>query len=127
MATWGDVAVDNYRTAVELFGAGGSRYRSSISRFYYAAFSLVTYELMRQNAPFHAGRATPSHNELPGLIQIHLTQFSEKRRGNLAQTMSELYRDRLGADYSVLRVDKAAARELYRRATRVLTYFGVKL
>lgn len=126
MATWEDIGVDNFRVAVELFDAGGSRYRSAVSRFYYAAFAVLTHELSRRNAPFHVGRETPSHAELPRLIETCLTQFSEQRRANLARTVAELYRDRLAADYSRERVDKAAVRDAYRRATNVFTYLGVQ-
>jgi len=126
VATWEDVGVNSFRAAVELFDAGGSRYRSAVSRFYYAAFALLTHELSRRGAPFHAGRETPSHAELPRLIEAHLNQFSEQRRANLARTVAELYRDRLAADYSRERVDKAAARDAYRRATNVFTYLGVQ-
>lgn len=127
MATWEDVGVDSFRAAVELFDAGGSRYRSAVSRFYYAAFALLTHELSRRGgAPFHAGRETPSHAELPRLIEAHLIQFGEERRANLARTVAELYRDRLDADYSVQRIDKTAAMRAYRRAAAVFTYLGVK-
>ena len=126
MATWEDVGVDSSRAGVELFDAGGSRYRSAVSRFYYAAFALLTHELSRRGAPFHAGRETPSHAELPRLVEAYLTQFGEQRRANIARTLATLYRDRLDADYSVQRIDKTAAARAYRRAAAVFTYLGVK-
>ena len=43
MATWQEIGQDNFRAGRELIEA--KRYRSSVSRFYYAAFSVLTHEL----------------------------------------------------------------------------------
>jgi len=36
-----------------------------------------------------------------------------------------VYRDRIGADYSLLRVDKQSAKETYRATEKVFRYLGV--
>ena len=127
MATWEDVGVNNYRDAVALFET--KKYRSSTSRFYYAVFALLTHELTRRGAAndFAQSRATPSHRQLPRLVQDHLTQFSEERLRNMARRISSLYRNRIEADYSLLRVDRVSAKESYRLAESLFRYLGVKL
>lgn len=80
MATWRDIAQDNFRAAVSLYDGG--HYRSATSRFYYAAFSLITGELIQRNArgDFTGGRGTPGHAQLPGLVETHFTHFSQARQ-----------------------------------------------
>lgn len=124
MATWQQIAVENLQAAQELYQAG--RYRSSVSRFYYAAFSLLTFELGRKGVAFRAGRQTPAHAELPELIADHLTQFTEARRANIALLAFRLYRLRLGADYFDQRIDRRLADRAARYAQKLFRYFGVE-
>ncbi len=122
MATWQEIGQDNLRTAHDLYDM--KQYRSSVSRFYYAVFSLLTYELARSGVVFRMGRQTPAHAELADLIVENLTQFSETRRTAIALTTLRLYRLRLDAYYSDQRVDRRAAERAMRDAGRLFRYFG---
>lgn len=123
MATWQEIGIKNFQAAQELYD--GRHYRSSVSRFYYAAFSALTVEIARRGVVFPQNRETPSHAQLPQLIVRHLTQFSETRRGNIARVTARLYRSRLDADYSLTRVDKRSAGDALRDAAAILEYLGV--
>lgn len=123
MANWQEIGKSNFRAANELYSAG--HYRSSVSRFYYAAFSLLTYELTRKGVTFRAGRQTPAHAEVAELIVAHLTQFTETRRFALVRSTQRLYRLRLDADYFERRLDRQTAQTARREAEKVFRYFGV--
>lgn len=127
MANWKDIAIDNFRSAVTLFDA--KRYRSAVSRFYYAAFIATTYELIQRGATpqFRDGRPTPAHTQIRDsqFLDLHFAQFTEERRINFRKTIAELYRDRIAADYSDLRVDREAAKDAHRRAENVFRYLGI--
>lgn len=124
MATWQEVGIDNFRAAQDLHEM--KHYRSSVSRFYYAAFSLLTYELARGGVVFRMGRRTPAHAELAELVIENLTQFSEARRMAIALVTLRLYRSRLDADYSDQRIDRKAAERAMRDAEKLFRYFGVE-
>jgi uncharacterized protein (UPF0332 family) len=125
MATWQEIGQDNFRAGRELFDR--KRYRSAVSRFYYAVFSVVTDELIRRNAypDFRDKRATPGHSQLPNLMESYFTHFSDERQKHLRDYVKSVYRDRIGADYSLLRVDKQTAKESYRATEKVFRYLGV--
>ncbi len=123
MATWREIGQDDFRAAHDLYDL--KRYRSSVSRFYYAAFSLLTYELARNGIVFRLGRQTPAHAELAELITENLTQFSETRRTAIALLTLRLYRSRLDADYFDQRIDRRAAERAMRDAEKLFRYFGV--
>ena len=125
MATWQEIGVDNFQAGRELLD--GKRYRSSVSRFYYAAFSLLTYELARTGVMLRQGRQTPAHSEMTELITVHLTQFSETRRTTVALLTARLYRLRLDADYLDQRVDRRIAERAMRDAAKLFRYFGVEV
>jgi len=124
MATWQEIGQDNFRTAQDLYEM--KHYRSSVSRFYYAAFSLLTYELARSGVVFRMGRRTPAHAELAELVMENLTQFSEARRTAITLVTLRLYRSRLDADYSDQRIDRKAAERAMRDAGKLFRYFGVE-
>ena len=123
MATWQEIGQDNFRTAHDLYEM--KHYRSSVSRYYYAAFSRLTYELARSGVVFRLGRQTPAHAELAELVVENLTQFSETRRMTIALITLRLYRLRLDADYSDQRIDRKAAERAMRDAEKLFRYFGV--
>lgn len=106
---------------------GGGQFRSSTSRFYYAAFSILTDELIHRNAnpDFRQGRDTPGHLQLPNLIETYFTHFSPEKVANLIRYVRDLYRDRIAADYSLLRVDKQSAKASYRAAEKNFEYMGM--
>lgn len=124
MANWQEIGESNFRAANELYSAG--HYRSSVSRFYYAAFSLLTYELTRKGVIFRAGRQTPAHAQLPDYVTDNLTQFTEARRAAIGLTVFRLYRLRLDADYFDDRVDRTLARKAKGNAEKLFRYFGVE-
>lgn len=124
MANWQEIGIDSFRAGREALT--GKRYRSSVSRFYYAAFSLLTYELARTGVIFRYGRQTPSHAEMTELIGLHFTQFSEARRSAIALLTARLYRLRLDADYLDARLDRRIADRAARDAAKLFRYFGVE-
>lgn len=124
MATWQEIGRENWQAARDLYDA--KRYRSCVSRCYYAVFSLLTYELARKGATFRPGRQTPAHAEVRELIEDHLTQFTEIRRANIATLTLRLYRLRLDADYTDKRVDRTLAGKTQADAAKVFGYFGVQ-
>jgi uncharacterized protein (UPF0332 family) len=129
MATWRDVGIDNFRAAVSLYDMrSGRAYRSCVSRFYYAVFSILTDELIRRNATtaFANNRGTPGHRQMLELIDVYFTHQTEVRRENLARYVGQLYRYRIQADYLVDRIDKAAASDAYKAAERIFRWMGVK-
>lgn len=125
MATWAEIGTENYRAARDLLDAG--HYRSSVSRFYYAAFCIVTHELRARHAQpaFRDGRETPGHAQLPRLMETYFVHLSAERLDNLVQYVVSLYRDRLAADYSQQRVDRQFATQTYRAAEKVFRYLEV--
>jgi len=123
MATWQEIGQENFRAGRDLYGL--KHYRSSVSRLYYAAFSLLTFELARSGVTFRMNRQTPAHAELAELIVENLTQFSEARRTAIALTALRLYRNRLDADYFDRRLDRKAAERALRDAEKLFRYFGV--
>ena len=126
MPTWQEIGVENFQAALNLYD-GARQYRSATSRFYYASFSILTHELIRRHAEaeFTGGRETPGHGQLPHLIEVYFTHFSSGRALNLARLVRSLYRDRIAADYSLLRVDKQSAKASYRAAEKIFEYMGV--
>lgn len=127
MATWQEIGIDNFRAAVALYDSGF--YRNATSRFYYAAFSVLTHELIRRGArpAFRDNRATPGHTELPRLIRAYFTHMSAGRLANLTALVSALYLDRLAADYSLIRVDRQSCRDSYLAAKKIFNYLGVSV
>jgi len=124
MATWQEIGRSNFEAAVSLYDGG--HYRSAASRFYYAAFSSVTGELVQRNAAadFTGGRGTPGHAQLPGLVGTHFTQFSQVRLDNFTRLLRNLYAVRIAADYSLQRVDRQSARDAYTAAKKIFDYLG---
>lgn len=127
MATWQEIGVDNFRAAVALYDGGF--YRSAASRFYYAAFLVLTHELIRRGArpAFRDNRATPGHAQVVILVQTYFTHMSSVKLDKLAALVTALYLDRLNADYSLLRVDKQSCRGSYRTATKIFDYLEASL
>ncbi len=125
MATWQDVGVDNFRAAVKLYDGG--HHRSATSRFYYAVFSVLTNELIQRGAApdFKDKRKTPGHAQLPGLVERYFKHFSQEKISNMTRYVRNSYRDRIVADYSLLRIDKQAARASHQAAGKMFQYLGV--
>lgn len=96
MANWKTVAADNYAAASELVTR--RRWRSAVSRAYYAVFALVSESLKRKRVPMPKDWEGPSHAKLAALICGHLTQLGDMR-WRVFHRVKALYALRLDADY----------------------------
>ena len=103
MTTWHEISRDARKAANELVEA---RFRSCLSRAYYAAFSKVTHELnAAPNVTFRPGRKGPDHPGESGtggvrrLIETSMPGLSQDRRDKLSEIVGALYTLRLYADY----------------------------
>ena len=81
LATWQDLSIDSWHAAQNLFHEG--RWRSSISRSYYAAYAAVTAELVARRVTFPRGRGNPDHETLHRYIRDNLTTIPVTRRMEL--------------------------------------------
>ena len=126
MANWQDVGKNNLSDAVLLLD--NKKYRSAISRFYYAVFAALTFELIRRGASgdFGNNKNTPGHAQLPGLTEKWFTHLSEERRKNLVLQIGELYRSRIASDYSGERVSRASCQTAYRTVLSIFKILGMK-
>jgi uncharacterized protein (UPF0332 family) len=95
--SWRDIADDNFASASQL--KASENWRSCISRAYYAAFSVVTQELIIRGLTPRVEYGTWAHQSLPMMLQAHLNSSSETAAANLASALERLYRLRLIADY----------------------------
>ncbi len=124
MATWNEVSLDCLRAAGELMQSG--RYRSSVSRAYYAAYSAVTAALSHAGVAFKDDHDGPSHPNARALIGNHFPKLSRKKRKLLMAAMHRLYESRLDADYRpVCFVGLETARDALANASVVAGTFGV--
>jgi len=94
---WKCAAVDNYGAAIELKKC--RRWRSAVSRAYYAAYSQLSGRLRELDVSMPAGREGPSHGSLPDLVKSNLTILRAQDRPRLASRLRDLYRLRVVADY----------------------------
>ena len=97
MASWADLAKDNRTAAYEVFGHG--RWRTCLSRAYYAAYSEAAKHLIRQGVAMPKGREGPSHAKLPELIVDNLSRIGYEIRWKLRGTITQLRDLRIMADY----------------------------
>lgn len=132
MITWYEVASDSRKAANELVR---TRYRSCLSRAYYAAYAKVTHLLVEKGVPMPPDREGPPHpGHLPtgeakhkGIRQLiveKLDQWDPPKRRALSELIGELYTLRLFADYRPSQeVDAAEAREAVSMMTTVFENF----
>jgi uncharacterized protein (UPF0332 family) len=123
MATWQEIGIENYQAGRQLLDAG--RYRSSVSRFYYAAFSLLTHELSEAGADFGDDQETPNHKGLPRLIRLHPT-LPAKQKADALAIIRRLYSARISADYQRRTTDESITRSIMRDTARLFQHFGVE-
>lgn len=90
------MSLDSLEAAKKLLAAG--RWRSSLSRAYYAVYARVTAELAGK-ASFAVGREGPSHDDLPDLLFDYLTRLSPRDRWSYPRTVAFMYQSRVSADY----------------------------
>jgi uncharacterized protein (UPF0332 family) len=96
---WYAMALESQRAA--LAAESAKCWRSSVSRYYYAAYQAVTAVLL------YSGLIPPdleeawSHAATPDLLEEHFTPYVRSRdaRKRLNQTLGELYKLRIIADY----------------------------
>lgn len=123
MATWKEIAIDNLAAADAL--RGSRRWRSSVSRSYYAAYSAVAGELDGK-ATFPHGMKNPPHESLPALVRTHVTMLTPRDRRRLGAILVRLYANRLDADYRPRHtVDEATTLFSLIDATDALKLLGV--
>lgn len=126
MATWQEIGIENYQAARELYQGrdGKPRYRSSVSRSYYAAFCLITSELRKVGVSFETGQETPSHKGLPKLMKLSLPQ-TDQQKMEMVTIVRRLYTWRIAADYQLRTTDATVAKEALRDAATLFRYLGV--
>ena len=117
METWRQLSEDSLQAAETLLQDG--RYRSCVSRAYYAAYCAATHEIVQKLTTFSYGRNNPSHELLPTYIQNNLTISRTKK--DAVDTYIRLLRFyREDADYRPqATVDQLTARECVRAAAEV--------
>ena len=94
--TWSAIARENLVAAKSLLA--DARWRSAVSRGYYAAYGAVTGKL-EGRVSFPAGMHGPSHDNLPKLILNSLSEMDLAYRRRVKVAAIRLYRQRLAADY----------------------------
>lgn len=95
------------------------RYRSCVSRAYYAAYCAATHEIIQKLTTFSHGRQNPSHEKVPVYIQNNLTipQARKDTAGTLYLIL-RLFRE--DADYRPhVPVDEQLARGCVRNAAAI--------
>jgi len=125
MNAWTEISLDSFRGAGLLYR--GERWRSCISRYYYAAFSAVS-EALRRAGYVRSGYETPPHREITALIRRHFTSLYPKHRRALMAAIRRMYDARLVADYRSVRTsDRDVAQNARRDAIEVYRLLGVSL
>jgi uncharacterized protein (UPF0332 family) len=97
MTNWDALANDNKLAAFETFSK--CRWRTCISRAYYAAYSAATEKLLLQGVTMPKTQPNPKHAKLPDLIGNNLVTLCHAVRWQLADAIARLYKLRLMADY----------------------------
>jgi hypothetical protein len=85
MTTWREMARANRTAGHELFAA--KRWRSCVSRAYYAIYSEITRCLLKAKVSMPNGQANPKHKTLPTTIETRLTAV------NIVTTVSLIWTD----------------------------------
>lgn len=98
--TWDEIGRDSLEAAKLLNEAG--RCRSSVSRAYFAAYSLFTHRLPEDRVP--------KHQHVQGLTRQHFGDLSEMQQERLVELLESLKIRRITADYDRVKpVDNASA------------------
>ena len=127
MTTWSESSLDSYEAAIELLQ--NQRFRSSISRAYYAAYAAVTDELIKSKKSFSYGRRNPGHEQMLSLVLNSLDQrrFGVELRRSLRRILKDMQRLRVVADYVPAQaLAEQEAREQLRYAGFILRTLGVR-
>ncbi len=113
---WLESARDARASANELMELG--RFRSCMSRAYYAAYSKVTHELVTAGLTMPPDREGPNHPGKTGragirrLIETAIPNMRQEKREKLSELVGRLYTLRIDADYKPsVTVESRDARE----------------
>jgi len=123
MATWQEIGQDSFDAAQTLYEQG--RYRSSVSRSYYAAFSMLTYCFSEFGVRFGGLQETPTHQAVPKLMRQHLA-LSDRQLISSIAIIRHLYGGRIAADYQRRTTNQATAREALRDAVTLFRILEVE-
>jgi uncharacterized protein (UPF0332 family) len=116
--SWKEISRENLVAAKSL--SQDARWRSAVSRAYYAAYAAVAGAL-EGLAQYPEGRHGPSHDRLPKLVMTYLTMLRISERRRVAAAAVRLYRRRIAADYRPLEsVDDDLARACVQDASIIL-------
>jgi len=123
MATWAEMSRDSLGAAKSLLGE--SRFRSSVSRAYYAAYTAIAGVLVERGVRFARGWNNPQHELLPRYVS-NSDAFEPATRQQLNRAIRRLRLRREDADYRPRNpVDRAIALECVRDAASVMYLLGV--
>jgi len=112
---WWEMAQESLSVARAAEESGG--YRSSASRYYYAAYQAATALLLYRGLTPPQGREAWTHEDTPFLLAFETGTLirSRDRRNDLAARLRNLYRLRLVADYSARQIVSRTRVERARR------------
>jgi uncharacterized protein (UPF0332 family) len=113
MATWREISTDSEEAAKDMFQA--ARFRSSVSRAYYAAYAAVIGRLVIAGT---VSERAPSHKALPDMVEGNVPDLADWQRRDLKAATRRMYEARLHADY------RASIQVGERTAFRCLTDLG---
>ncbi len=122
MATWQEIGVDSFYAAQALYEQ--RRFRSSVSRSYYAVFSVITHHLIAAGVNFGGQQETPNHQAVPKLMKQNLSLSNRQMLDSIA-IVRRLYAARLAADYQRRTTDDMTAREAIRDSVALFRYLEV--
>ncbi len=119
MASWEELALDSRAAAQSLQDQG--RFRSSVSRSYYAVYSAVVHRLSSQGLSYAYGRRNPPHEAVPQYVLANLTHLGPRVQREVAKTYRLLMKARVDADYRPgLTCDRETARDALRACYQIL-------
>ncbi len=121
MATWRQLSDDSLLAAEILLQDG--KYRSCVSRAYYAAYCAATHEIVQRLTTFSHGWNNPTHELVPKYIRDNLPIAPAKKNAVITSiTLLRYYR--VDADYRPrTTIDEQIARDCIRTAAEVQQEF----
>lgn len=117
------MAIESGKAAKELLR--GHRYRSSISRSYYASYSPVTHRLVSQGIKSFGRFKNPPHADVAAFAVTNLAGVSDADRRVVSRAVRVLRMHREDADYRPhATVDAKACRDCARLMSKVFKSLG---
>ena len=96
--TWKNLSTDSYDAALSLLES--ERWRSAMSRAYYAVYSRAAALLAAQGVTMPGKYEVPHHANIAAMIVDHLTHLGDRGfRLKIASMVTALYEARVRADY----------------------------